>query len=192
MEKFLGIVSALTPLVAAMVYGVRLRRMAGSPNIASWFMWGVLNCIIAFSMYAAGNKNILLPVGYTCSSLFVTSILFSKGNWKWGYSETVCALGSLAAILFRFGISPSGAVVVSITAMWIASIPIIRDACNEPDLGSWWLWAAGAAASVIAIVLARSWSIEDRWFPVSSFLFNGGMTFLSLRRITKPIEFSRA
>ncbi len=195
MEKFLGVLSGALPFAAALMYGLRLRKISRSENsnLASWTMWAVLNFIIAFSMFAAGNTEAWLPVGYTASCVFIALTLLTRGTWKWGYVETVCALGSLIAIMLRFTVSSdNGAVMVSCLAMWIASGPIIRDAWKEPDFGSWWLWASGAVSAILALYVAPEWSIEGRLFPTSSLLFNGIMTILCARYLARPIEYTRA
>jgi len=107
---------------------------------------------------------------------FVICILFSKSGWKWGFVETVSAVGSGIALVVWRKLGPRSAIVAIVVAMVISSIPAVRDAWGQINSEGWWYWAGISFCSVLSCYGAKAWTIEDRLFPVASFVFNLGMT----------------
>jgi hypothetical protein len=175
-KTIIGVITGCLPIVATLIFGIILTKQSTNQNAASWAMWSVLNAVIAFGMFGKGNKDAWLPTGYTVGTLFVALILIGKGSWHFGFVETTCAVGATIAMIFWLFSSPNGATVIGCVAMWIASVPILRDTWIHPDPTFWWLWCTGAVAALSAILLAPRWSIEHRLFPTSSFIFNAWMT----------------
>lgn len=180
-----GLMSGIAPVIALIVFGIVLLKTGKSQNVATWLMWFILDVAITVNMFSAGNKEAWLPLGFAVGAFFVTAVLISKGNWKWGFVEITCAVASTAAMILWHFSSPNAAVVISCVAMWIASIPIIRDTWKMPDRSLWWFWGTAAVCGLITIVVAKSWSIEERFFPASVCTFNSLMTILVLRPSSK-------
>jgi hypothetical protein len=64
--------------------------------------------------------------------------------------------------------------------MTIAGIPTMYDAWTNPNPVSWWLWGGVAFSCILSCYGAKSWTIEERFFPSSSFVFNLTMLVLVL------------
>lgn len=186
-ENSLKLLVGIVSIVNLIVFSVKLAQKSVSQNIATWLMWFVLNSIIALGSFASGNRAPWLPFGFAVGAVFVSIILFKKGNWKWGFVETVCAIGSIVAMVVGYFLEPKWAVVASCTAMWIASVPLIYDTMIAPDPTFWWMWATSTVCATVTLALTDSWSIGERLFPISSVIFNGGMTFLTLRTLETPV-----
>lgn len=182
MVGIIGLVAGIAPVIALIIFGIILLKTGKSQNVATWVMWLLLDIVIAGSMLSAGNKEAWLPIGFVIGAFFVTAVLISKGNWKWGFVEITCAIGSAIAMILWYFSSPGGSVIVSCLAMWIASVPLIRDTWKSPDPSLWWFWGTAAISALVTVVVAKSWNIEDRFFPASACIFNSLMTILVLRK----------
>jgi hypothetical protein len=180
--KILGLIAGITPIVALAVFGIKLSKAKTSLSVATWLMWTVLNTILMTSMIAAGNTEAWLPAGFAVGSLFIAIILLTKGNWKWGSTETTCAVGAAVTMALWYASGPKLAIIAGCIAMWCASGPLIRETWENPDWRFWWLWTASWVAALVAMFVAKAWTIEDRCFAASSFLFNFLMMCLSLRQ----------
>ena len=144
-------------------------------------MWTVLDNLILVSCFKAGNKRPWLPVGFALGASLVTIILLTKGVWHWSNVETISAIGATIAIVCWWKLGPRSAVVASVLAMTIAGIPAMHDAWILPDPSGWWLWGGVALSSILSFYGAKAWTIEERFLPSVSFIFNIAMTILVLR-----------
>ncbi len=186
MKEILNKIGGLISAAALIAFTVFLMAKDVKLNITTWILWTTLDVLIATSSRAAllkegRNEWPWLPIGWAVGAGTVTCILFTRGAWQWTSVETLTAvLVALATIVWKVSNPKIGVVALTI-AMAAAGIPSIRQAWSNPDPASWWLWAAVCVSCGFTIVGAKKWSIEDRFLPVSSLLFNGTMTFLVLR-----------
>ncbi len=144
-------------------------------------MWTVMDVLILLSCIAAGNKRPWLPAGYVIGAFLVTLMLSLKGMWHWGLVETISAIGAGIAAICWWKLGPKSAVIACTLAMTIAGIPAMYDAWTNPNPASWWLWGGVSLSCVLSCYGAKAWTIEDRFLPCCSFVFNTTMMILVLR-----------
>ncbi|NQV88308.1 MAG: hypothetical protein HQ402_01990 [Parcubacteria group bacterium] len=176
-----GIVGAIIPAVTIIAFALHLLMKEIQLNVVSWILWTILDIVLVITAIAAGNKRPWLPIGYTFGAAFVTIILWSRGLWEFGFAEGISVLGVVAALVVWRFVGAKGAIITASIAMTIAALPQAYDFWITPNPSTWWLWAFVAIGCFLSIVGARSWTIEDRFFPVASGLFNLSMTILVLR-----------
>lgn len=181
MKEKVGFTGGLIATIAIVAFGIYLAINDVHQNVITWILWTILDAFIMFSSIAAGNKRPWAPMGYTLGSILVTIIILTKGEWHWGLVETIALIGVTIATIFWVKAGPKSAVIASTLAMTIAGIPAIYDAWFQPDYGSWWLWGGVAFSCILTCYGAKAWTIEDRFFPCASFIFNIGMMILMLR-----------
>jgi hypothetical protein len=175
-----NIAGGLFSIGFTVTFAVYLANNNVPQNIASWTMWALLDAFVLVTCIAAGNKKPWLPLGYTLGAFLVTCILFSKSGWKWGTVETVSAVGVLVALLSWWKLGPKTAIVAIVVAMLISSIPAVCDAWCQNGQNGWWYWAGISFCCILSSYGAKAWTIEDRLFPVSSFVFSSGMATVLL------------
>ncbi|MEK7390809.1 MAG: hypothetical protein AAB635_01590 [Patescibacteria group bacterium] len=181
MKQKIGLIGGLISAVVIVAFAIYLATNSIPQNIASWIMWTILDTLILISCLAAGNKRPWLPAGYTLGAFLVTLILLTRGVWHWGTVETISAIGATAATACWWKLGPKSAIIASTLAMTLAGIPAMNDAWFRPDPASWWLWGGVAFSCALSCYGAKAWTIEERFFPCSSFIFNTTMTILVLR-----------
>lgn len=181
MKQKIGFLGGLISTIVVVAFGIYLAVNDVHQNVVTWIMWTILDVIILLTSLAAGNKQPWLPAGYTLGSFLVTAIIISRGDWQWGIVETISIIGVLVAIIFWKKSGPRSAIVVSTLAMTVAGIPAMRDAWLAPDPGSWWLWGGVAFSCILSCYGAKAWTIEDRFMPCASLVFNITMMVFVLR-----------
>ncbi len=181
----IGVVSTL----ALVALGLTFYRSKENYNPVTWAMWLVLNLVIVGGSVAAGNHDAWLSFGMVVGTFFVAAILVMKGRWKWGTTESICAVGIVVAMIAWYLASPKGAVVLAALALWIASVPLMIDTWHKPNRGILWFWIVMCLVSIGAVAAADSWTVEDRFFPMSSVLFSFTLSLLTVLRSRKVYTF---
>lgn len=181
MKQKIGLFGGIFSAITIIAFAIYLATNDVSQNIASWIMWTILDTLILLSSIAAGNKRPWLPAGFTLGALLVTIIIFSKGVWHWGTVETISAIGAGVATICWLKLGPKPAIIASTVAGTVAGIPSMYDAWVQPNPASWWLWGGVAFSCTLSCYGAKAWTIEERFLPCASFIFNIAMTVLVLR-----------
>ena len=181
MKQKIGFAGGLISAMVTVAFAVYLAMHDIRQNVVSWMMWTVLDCIILTNCLTAGNRRPWLPAGFVLSAFLVTIILLMKGVWRWDTIETISAIGIAVSLVCWWKLGAKPAIVASTIATVIAGIPAMHDAWVLPEPSSWWLWSGIAFGCVLSIYGAKKWSIEDRLFPCSTFVFGVIMTILVLR-----------
>lgn len=176
MKEKMDFVGGFFSIAFTVAFAMYLVNINVPQSIASWTMWALLDIFVFVTSFSAGNKRAWLPLGFAFGAILVICILFSKSGWKWGFVETVSAVGSGIALVVWRKLGPRSAIVAIVVAMVISSIPAVRDAWGQINSEGWWYWAGISFCSVLSCYGAKAWTIEDRLFPVASFVFNLGMT----------------
>jgi len=182
LKKIGGLISAVTLIAFAlylMAHDVKL-------NIATWVLWTLLDIILVMTgrealLRQGKNEWPWLPIGWTTGAAIVTIILLTRGQWQWTWTETLTVIvTAIAAGHWRATSNARAGIVAATLAMTVAGIPSAMLAWNHPDPSSWWLWAGVSVSCFFTLAGTKEWSIEERFLPVASFMFNGLMTALVL------------
>lgn len=181
MKEKIGFTGGVIAVIIIVAFSVYLSINDIHQNVMTWILWAFLDALITVSSIASGNKRPWLPAGYTVGSILVIIIILSRGEWHFGLIEAIATAGVFLAILIWKISGPKLAVIASTLAMTVAGIPAMYDAFLSPDPGSWWLWGGIALSCILSCYGAKGWTIEDRFFPCSSLIFNLSMLILVLR-----------
>ena len=176
-----GIIGGIIPAVTVIAFALHLLMKEIPLNVVSWILWTILDVVLVITAIAAGNKRPWLPLGYTFGAALVTIILWNRGLWEFGFAEGISILGVVTALVVWCFVSARGAIIIASIAKIIAALPQAYDFWITPNPSTWWLWSFVAVGCFLSIIGARSWTIEDRFFPVASGLFNLSMVILVLR-----------
>ena len=181
LQKLGGLISA----VALLVFAVILVANDIKLNIASWMLWTCLDVLILKASLDANRKAKngnwpWLPTGWVVGAATVTLILLFRGNWQWTYVETLTAtVVAIATIVWKVS-GPKAAVVALTIAMTVAGIPSVNVAWHNHDTSGWWMWASIVLSCLFTLAGTKSWTVEERFLPTASMIFNGLMTVLVL------------
>lgn len=180
-KKVLTSISGLIVMVAEIAFGVSMLIQDIPQNVVSWILWTIMDILVTGTMFFAGSKGSWkLPAGFTVGAVFVTSILLFRGSWQWTMVETLSAVGVAVSVLVWKTAGAKVGVIASTLAMNMAGIPAMWMAFQHPDINTCWYWSVATAACIFSIVGAKSWTIEERFFPVNSLVFQAIMAVLAL------------
>lgn len=122
----------------------------------------------------------MLSLGYVIGGAAGTAALLFRGQWHWGKTETVCAVGAAVSMMVWKKLGPKKGLVVSAIAITMAGIPALSEAWQTHNRESWWLWTIIAFCCLLTTIGAERWTLQDRLFPIVSMIFNGTMAVLVL------------
>ena len=179
----LGIISGIIAMLAVIPYVKDILHGSTRPNIVSWFLWVLLLSISIFAQYSAGASWSLL---FLIGDLVGTSIIFilclaGYGYGKYGWIEVVCfSLAIIAIVSWQLTNQPILAIVFSIIADAMASVPTIVKAYRDPWSEDASQWLIIGVASILAILSTTIWNPANIIFPAYLLLVNGTIGALSL------------
>ena len=158
------------------------------PNIFSWLLWVLLLSISTIAQFSSGASwSVIFLIG----DLIGTSIIFilclvGYGYKEYGWLEWIClGLAVIAIISWQLTNQPILAIVFSIIADALASIPTIVKAYRDPWSEDSLQWIIIASASILAVLSTTIWDLANIIFPAYLFLVNGTIGTVSLIRRKK-------
>lgn len=169
---------------ATYVFYIRaIRASSARPTISSWISWWIMDIPILAAMVAA-NAVALQMVAYVIGTAIVITFTLWRGALiGWTRLDSFCVATVLVAVgLWVASGNPSVAVILSVTASIISSVPtavnVWRDPGREPFL-PWLLLVAGSAFGILAIEV---WNIVGALTPIVFCAVQLGFALLIFRK----------
>jgi hypothetical protein len=140
------------------LYVARLANRITPPPIVTWGLWCVLDVIATGAEFARGVFNTQL-VTYTIGTVVVCAFLLARRNLAWNKVwDTATAFAVAAsAVVWAATDDPFLGLVLSLTGMTIASIPLILATMNGAD-EPWDAWALIFLGSVFTYLEGHHFS----------------------------------
>ena len=173
-------------IVAALTYVPFCRQIKNGKtiqNLPTWVLWTVLDVIIAASIIANGGNFVLSAVYAIGSGASAFFIFKSKSKFSWTWFETMVAVLVLASMVVWYFSGSKVATVASTLAMVIAGIPQLVDAWKKPwEMPPLAIYSGYVAASLLSVAGGKSWTVEERLFPVAACVLCLFIVIFSLRK----------
>lgn len=156
-----------------------------APSIFSRVVW-LLLAIISFTGVVASHSSqssIILSGIFLVGNAGICLLSFGKGTKRIGRLEYV-SLGILAAsaVVWIVFDAPLVSLAISLLAHFVGGAPTYRNVWRDPGSESAGFWSLFFIASVLSLVAGIHQPLQLLIFPAYFALFDGTMTFLSLRR----------
>ena len=168
MRNILAIVAGIIAIAAAIPYIRDTLQRKTRPNLVTWFTWTLLNGITAVAASAAGAKQTAIfatAVG-VCTGLVVVAGL-RDGLKKYTAFDVTCQVLAVAGIvLWRLTDSPDLAIVFTITASFVGSLPTYRHAWKLPHEETWQFYALDGFSAIVAIASVAHFTFADLGYPI--------------------------
>lgn len=149
------------------------------PKRMTWLVWGMVDTIIFGAMLV---QNELAPqmLAYVFGAAAILGLSFFKGGeGGWTREDQLVFAGSMIAMALWFFLTANAAIVMSLVAISIGTIPtwkrLWQDPSSEPFL-PWVLFLVGGFFGLLAI---QEWTLASALGPGMFFLFQGVMVYLS-------------
>jgi hypothetical protein len=154
------------------------------PNRITWVLWTVAPLIAFFAQISEGvGIGALLSLTIGVGPLLVLAASFANKNSYWQISrfDLMCgAISILALILWLVTGTGIIAIVLSMVADFMASVPTLIKAYRNPETESSIAFLAGIIATIITIFSLSRWNFASVGFPVY-LLLNGIVLFVLIR-----------
>ncbi len=154
-------------------------------NFATWLMWGILDAIVALSIYSRGG-NYLLVTLYTVTSLLISACIYYRFGFSWTIYETKVAWLACVCMLVWYLTGSWYAIIASTFAVIIAGDPQVRDIWTDTDNQKAWSWIGFGIANFFGILMGKEWSVAERFYPTCCFLFSVVLVWKILISSRKP------
>jgi hypothetical protein len=187
MHNSLAIIAGLVAIVAMLPYIRDIIRGKTRPNVVTWFTWSLLNLITAAAAFSGHAMQTAIFAGATgLCTLTITILGLKKGIKKYTKSDYICQALAICSILaWQLSNTPALAVVFTITASFIGSVPTIRHAWLEPHEETWQFFAIDGFAALLACLSVESANFLSIAFPLYIALDDSLITLILVSRRNK-------
>ncbi|NWJ40624.1 MAG: hypothetical protein HXX12_06595 [Geothrix sp.] len=167
------------------------------PNRITWLLWGIFPLVIFAAQRAQGVQGISwasFAAGFMPLLIFAASFFNKKAYWK---SEPrdyyLMAAAIIGIILWAMTSKPNLALLLSLVADVLASIPTLIKSYRHPHSESWIAYAVSALGFGLSLLSIQAHTFESTTFVAYVFILNASLAVLaSRRRMPKqPISFFR-
>jgi len=163
------IFGAAISLIGIGVYAIDTLRGRVKPNRVSWVLWAVAPLIAFASELASGvgwQALTTLAPGVGPLLVLIASAFNRRSYWQITRFDLTCGgLSVLALALWAATGSGNLAILFSILADGLASVPTLIKSCREPATESYWPYLATAVNGAIALLTITRWQFSEYAFP---------------------------
>lgn len=151
MQSAFGIAAGALSLVASLLYFVAIIRNRTKPNTITWWVFSLLHCSLAISLYASGaNDAIWLPAELGFGSLVIAILSLRYGDTDWKAIDVTCIIGvAVGYSLWWFLQSPLISLFAFTATEFTGLIPTIAKALARPWTEDVTAWGVGTVASAL-------------------------------------------
>jgi len=161
------------------------------PNLVSYILWFALLFIAVVAQYSSGASwSVVMPtMALVCCIAIIGLILFGYGYRHYSLLDGVCfVLGLCAIAAWYFTNEPRFAIVISLTASFIAAIPTIAKTYRDPYSEHVGAWVANFVAGFFSLLSTRIIDTANLAYPVYILLESAlitGLAFLGQRSMRR-------
>jgi len=179
---------ALALLLFIPLIRVIIKDGAQGQSCATWFLWGLLDTIIALSVIEQ-RGNFYLPLGFAMGDIAIVILLLAKRKFRWSWFETIILLMVIGCIAGWKLSGPKMATVSATMGICVAGIPGLIEMVKHPQrkIGNIWAWYV--LANMLGFFGGRGMTIQERFAP-GIFAVCALMMFAA-SRVRKPLEAPR-
>ncbi len=181
------VLSLTITVITYFFLGHHLLSGKAEQNFATWSLWVVLDAIAAGSLYIQ-HGNYTLPFLYVFGGTSIAICIAKSHKPKWTLYETFIS-GLVGLCMIGWWISgPWLATIFSTLAVAVATIPLFGDVWREPKETPTMVYTGFAVADVFSIMAGRSWTVEERFYPIVALGLCITIVVLSLTGRPRPAE----
>lgn len=181
-KNVLSIVGGLVMVAGFVPYIKAIFRGTAKPSKASWLIWAILDSITLAAMYTEGATNGQI-IGSVACAWVVTALSLRYGIPGWSKLDKFClASAAIGITLWQALSSPLLALGISLTVVFLGSIPTFVSAWKDPSREDKLAWALFWVSCVLSVMAVPNWTMADVAQP---------MTFLVIESIMMYILFLR-
>lgn len=190
MQNYLQIIAGIAGLITYIFLFVRIIKNKAKQNFVAFLLWALLSIITTITIFIE-EGNYWLPLGNVVGETAITILLVVKKQIAWSWVETMTAILVVLCIIIWFLVGEKAAIVSASLATLIASIPQMVSTYKKPSSTPTGIYIAFLLANLISLYAGKSWTIEERFYPICAVLLCLFIVLFSIRGFYKPVVSSR-
>lgn len=169
-QQILVITGIIINAISSLAYVIDTIKGKIQPNRVTYFLWSFAP-LVAYAAQIAQDVGVqslmTLSVGIFPLIIFLSSFLNKKAYWKLTLFDLSCGLLSFIG-LFLWYITRIGniAIVFSITADLLATLPTIVKGYRYPETEIGWPWLLTSIGGLLTLVSIQHWNFANYGFPL--------------------------
>jgi len=144
-----GFIALGFTILAYVPYWYAIIRDGQRPEKATWLVWISVDAVIAGAMFVQGAIAYLL-IAYLLGSGSICMYALIWGESGWTREDKIVLAGAGLALILWLTASANAAIVLSLIAIEVGTIPTIHRLWLNPDAEprvSWWMFLVGGAGA---------------------------------------------
>ena len=185
LPEYFAIIGAVIASGGGIYYLYETIKGTAQPNRVTWLLWGILPMITFIAQRVQGVEGLSWPsfvAGFTPFLVVAASFLNKKAYWKTQPLD-YALMGSaiIGIILWIVTKEPNVAILFTILADLLASMPTIIKSFRRPETESWIAYAISTLGFGIAVLSIHSFNFQDSAFVIYLFGVQAILTMLTIR-----------
>jgi hypothetical protein len=169
------VVAIILRVAAGLGYLIATWRGVVQPNPVSWLFWG-MTPLVAFAAQVQDGPTpqawVTLTLGASPLLVFVLSVA-RKSRWRVGRFDALCGgFAALGVVLWQITSDPVHAILFSILADVLASIPTLLKAYRAPSSERALPYFVSMVSMTVTLLTVSDWKLMEFAFPLYILLIN--------------------
>jgi hypothetical protein len=181
--NFVYLAAAIT-LIGISAYAIETLRGRTQPNLVTWTLWTIVPLITFFGQLSKDvGLSSLYALAYALGPLFVVIASFAnkKAYWHLTLFDYLCGAISLLALLLWYTTGDGLlAIILSITADFVAGLPTLRKGFRHPGSENTVAYIAGIFSATITLLTIQTWNLATGFFPIY-ILLDSALIYLTIK-----------
>ena len=186
----LAIISSILAIVVFIPYFRDIFRKQTQPHMYSWLIWSILQIIGTAAALKAGSGygSWSLAVGASfCFVVFLLSFKYGTKNIK--RFDIFCLLAAFASLVFYLAVNnPLWSVILVALTDFIAFLPTMRKAYEEPGTETMSTYFLSAVANVVSILAVQAYSVTTLLYLVTLLITNSALCLILVSGRKKAVK----
>lgn len=185
LPEYFAIIGAIIGSLGGFYYLYETIAGKAQPNRITWLLWGIFPMVIFVAQRAQGVAGISwasFVAGFMPLLVVAASFFNKKAYWK-SEPRDYCLMAAaiIGIILWAITDNPNLALLFSLLADMLASVPTIIKAYRHPHSESWIAYAISTFGFGISFLSVQTYNFENTTFVAYLFILNGALAVLASR-----------
>ncbi|MFZ1398665.1 MAG: hypothetical protein WAS33_17295 [Candidatus Promineifilaceae bacterium] len=183
---YFAIVGAALGSLGGLYYLVETAVGKVQPNRVTWLLWTLFPMIIFIAQRVQGIESLswaTFVAGFNPLLIVLVSFINKKAYWKTEPRDYgLMAAAIVGLILWAVTREPNLAILFSLVADFLASLPTVIKAYKYPETESWPAYALSAAGFGLGVLAIQTFTFENYAFITYIFFINALLAYLASRK----------
>ncbi len=187
MQDHLQIIAGIIGFITYCFLFVKILKSKAEQNFVAFLLWALLSIILTITLLIE-EGNYWLSLGNVLSETAIAVLLVVKRQISWSWVEALTTALVIVCLVIWFFVGEKAAIVSASLATIAASIPQIVSTYKKPAETPTGIYLAFVLANLLSLYAGKSWTIEERFYPVSALLICLIISIFSIRKNYRSLK----